>query len=83
VPKGTLQESLDVMTNINSAMQILNLVDPNPVTRIALGMVTKVIGIKLFNAKNSNVNEREALYNLKVEVLDDDLFYADQRIRSE
>jgi hypothetical protein len=83
VPKGTLQESLDVMTNINSAMQILNLVDPNPVTRIALGMVTKVIGIKLFNAKNSNVNEREALYNLKVEVLDDDIFYADQRIRSE
>lgn len=58
------------------------MVDPNPISRIALGMVTKIIGIKLFNAKNSNVNEREALYNLKVEVLDGDVFYGDQRIRS-
>ena len=83
VPKGTLQESLDIMTNINTAIQILNMVDPNPISRIALGMVTKVIGIKLFNAKNSDVNEREALYNLKVEVLDDDVFYGDQRIRTD
>jgi len=35
------------MTNINTAIQIINMVDPNPVSRIALGMVTKVIGIKL------------------------------------
>tara|TARA_B100000780_G_C20972617_1_gene388361 strand:+ start:499 stop:669 length:171 start_codon:yes stop_codon:yes gene_type:complete len=46
-------------------------------------MVTKVIGIKLFNAKNSDVNEREALYNMKVEVLDDNVYYPDQRIRSD
>jgi hypothetical protein len=73
------------MSNINSAMQIINMVNPFPVTRISLGMVTKVLGIKLFNAKNTDLNEREAVYNIKVEVLDsaDDLFYTDQRIRSE
>lgn len=50
-----------------------------------MAMVTKVIGVKIFNAKNADVNEREALYNLKVEVLDtvDSLFYPDQRIRSQ
>ena len=58
------------MSNINSAMQIINMVNPFPVNRISLGVVTKVIGLKLFNAKNADVNEREAVYNLKVEVLD-------------
>jgi hypothetical protein len=83
VPKGTLQDSVDVMSNINSAIEILNLVNPAPLTRVALGVATKVIGLKLFNAKNADVNEREALYNLKVEVLDtdDSLFYPDARVR--
>jgi hypothetical protein len=67
------------MSNINSAMQIINMVNPFPVTRISLGVVTKVVGLKLFNSKTSDVNEREAIYNLKVEVLDseDSQFFPD------
>ena len=59
------------------------MVNPAPLTRISLGVATKVIGLKLFNAKNADVNEKESIYNLKVEVLDtdDSLYYPDLRIR--
>lgn len=82
IPKGDVQGAVDTISNINSAIGILNWVNPFPVSHIFGSVATSVSGLAINTAQESNIDEIDALYNLKVEVVNatEGNFTTDERI---
>jgi hypothetical protein len=85
IPKGDIQASVDKISNINNAISILNWVNPEPITRITASLATKIIGLATYSLQESNIDEVNALYNLKIEVVvdEEENFVADERINED
>ena len=82
VPKGSVDRQVDTISNINGAMSIINLFNPFFLTRMGIQIATSITGMGLYVLKASGTEEHEALYNLRIAILEDevDWFYMDERI---
>jgi len=75
VPKDEIAKNFDFIQNVFDALNILNKEDPNPLVTAALNFCQKLtsFGMRVMS-RNEIFLEREALYNLKVEVLENPNF---------
>jgi hypothetical protein len=85
IPKGDVQGAVDKISNINSAVGILNWVNPFPISHIFGSVATKITGLATNVAQESNIDEQDALYNLKIEVVNatDGNWTTDERIKED
>jgi len=67
---------------VNSALNTINIFNPYPVTKLGLGMASKVVGLTTHGLKSTGLEEKDALYNLKVEVEENlqEKFSVDDRV---
>ena len=85
IPKGDVQDTVDKISNVNNAISILNWVNPEPITKITAAIATKFVDLTTYSIQQANVEENNALYNLKVEVVQDleEDMVADSRINED
>lgn len=85
IPKGDVQGAVDKISNINSAVGILNWVNPFPISHIFGSVATKITGLATNVAQETNIDEQDALYNLKIEVVNatDGNWTTDERIKED
>lgn len=83
LPKGEVSQSLDLVQSILWALDILNKENPNPIITASLSFATRITSFATSTKKGSDTyQEKEAVYNLKVEgVFNEDGFKIDQRIK--
>ena len=67
VPKGTVQENLDVFQNVNRTVKYLNNWNPFPQVSVAVNAATKITDYAVPVLKASGTDESEALYNIRIE----------------
>lgn len=90
IPKQNFDGPIDFVSNINTAVSILNWVNPYPIVKVGVAVFTNLFGISTHIADESNISEAEAIYNLRVEIAefgtfsdDGEIFKADPRINED
>lgn len=90
IPKQGFEKALDFVQNINTAVGILNWVNPNPIVKVGVAIFTNLFGITTHIIDETNVSEADAIYNLRVEIVefgtlseDGEMFKSDPRINDE
>jgi len=67
IPKGgDFQNQVDSVSNVNTALGFLNIFVTNPGWNLGFGIATKILGLVTYGLDSSAMEEKEALYNLKV-----------------
>lgn len=76
---------MDNIQNINTAVDLLNLVNPWIESRVYINMATQLTGITTYTLDELNYDEKEAIYSLKIEVIEDNEqnFRIDRRFEEE
>ena len=79
IPRGSIQKTVDRVQGVNTIFDFLNMFNPFKDTTIGVQITTTISDLFMTSQKNTGTIENEALYNLKMEVVEnvDSIYYAD------
>lgn len=82
IPKESITYSVDKLKGVDAIFNFLNMFNPFKNTDIGVQISTTIADLGQSTMKSSGKQENEALYNLKVEVVEDveSIYYTDDRI---
>lgn len=82
IPRGSVTTVVDKLQNVNQVFNFLNFFNPWRETAIGVQLSSTVSELSVFTQIDTSGLENEALYNMKLEIVEDvdDIYFPDERI---